>query len=709
MPGQRHRNLVRSRRRVEDEGEEEGVLATEVAEDSQSEASVPTDHDADGDADDSDLSESDIPEASASKSLHRVNGVENFRRSKGQEQVKPTEPTPDAATNETSFTPLKDTEAMMNGLNINKEAGKEEAVDFETLAQPVVSDNAAQAESQAQNKHETLAEKRRREHEEYKQKRDADPAFIPNRGAFFMHDQRSAGHGQNGVRPLGRGRGRGRGAVGGPFSPANLMAQAAEATNNPWKHDLHETLNEDASKPSHQPAGQGPAPRVIPPAHSAIAPGVKDVPPNRTFSSTRTIGKIQIRLSLPGMKAPITFSEVPVRQYTRLPNHRPPLRRDKPVRISLPDCPVRYIFPSTDRSFIFIPRAQRPNQQAFGRGRGRAFGSIGGFSSRRTSAYGGSIYSPSVGMSRRSSLAGQYGREGLISPTGSALGRAPGGFEAARPVVRLPPGSQQHTAHGTPIHSATMSGAGTPVVGMPPPQSYPLPQKPTFRENWSGPIPMHQPRPQKNVSVSGIESPESLQYHAPQQQEQQPFHQQVPAHMNRGTSPEQYPHSRQPSFPGQPTVGTPLSNIPERAIHAQPFQPYQQGFPQGYPAQPAYFYPPQNGAPPQYSGPMPGGAVIAPMFVPNGQNGAYIVPAVAAPVPAPAPQNPTTAGQGNMVAHETNGMVYYYDPSQLYQAPVEGYAGPSYAMPGMGGMMTPTPDGFYYPQVPQGTVYYQPQ
>ena len=62
-------------------------------------------------------------------------------------------------------------------------------------------------------------------------------------------------------------------------------------------------------------------------------------------------------------------------------------------------------------------------------------------------------------------------------------------------------------------------------------------------------------------------------------------------------------------------------------------------------------------------------------------------------------------------------MVYYYDAAQIpavatfpaYQAP------PSYPMQqvggvvGMGGMMTPSPDGFYYPQAPQQGVVYYPQ
>ncbi|MBE7181674.1 MAG: TerD family protein, partial [Terriglobus roseus] len=47
---------------------------------------------------------------------------------------------------------------------------------------------------------------------------------------------------------------------------------------------------------------------------------------------------------------------------------------------------------------------------------------------------------------------------------------------------------------------------------------------------------------------------------------------------------------------------------------------------------------------------------------------------------------------------------------QQFPAPVEGFASQGYTMPGMGGMMTPTPDGsYYYPQMPPGAVYYQPQ
>jgi hypothetical protein len=94
------------------------------------------------------------------------------------------------------------------------------------------------------------------------------------------------------------------------------------------------------------------------------------------------------------------------------------------------------------------------------------------------------------------------------------------------------------------------------------------------------------------------------------------------------------------------------------------------------------------------------------MFIQNGSQGTYIVPTMAH---APAPSASSAAGQAGPVAHEQNGMVYYYDPNQVF-VPTEGYPPTqNYTMPGMGGMMTPTPDGFYYPQVPNGTIYYPQQ
>jgi hypothetical protein len=358
-----------------------------------------------------------------------------------------------------------------------------------------------------------------------------------------------------------------------------------------------------------------------------------------------------------------TVSNVVKKNHTLLPQHRPPLRRDKPVRISIPDEHPRYIFPSTERSFIFIPRALRPNQQSYVRGRGR--GSFQG--SRRTSVFGGSTYTPSVAMSRKSSFGGAT-RE---SPAGSASSRVMMmGWEGPRPIVRLP-------------------SAGT----MPPPM--PMPDRPIARHLpnqiaqmngtmaygfHSTAIPMHQPRPQKAVSVADIETPASLSVKAPQQQQEQPFHQQMAL----------YPGSGQAGNSTGPG-GTPLSHIPESAVYAQSFQPFpymQAQMVYGPPyGNPAAFYPPMsNGLP--FGPPMPG---------------MNMAPGFASPVMHQSVQphsQMNQAQQPGTLAHESNGMVYYYDPSQLSG----GSQGDQYGMVHLPTMMNPQAP-YYYPNGPNGGYY----
>lgn len=434
-------------------------------------------------------------------------------------------------------------------------------------------------------------------------------------------------------------------------------------------------------------------------------------PINRTLSTEKHIGNAQVRVFLPNMPTPTVFSGVPVKQYTKLPDHRPPLRRDKPVRISLPDNPPRYIFPAADRSFIFIPRAMRPNQQRL-RGKPRSgLGSVGGYS-RRTSVFGGSyygsVYSPSIAMSRRSSI---VDRDYMFSPTGSVMSRPPVPVEPARPVVRLPPAPRADVQPMIPMEPH-MQLERPPfmepsITDLPQPQTYPLPQKPAFQENRQTNIPMHQPRPQKNISVADIESPTLTQ--GPQAF-QQAFHQQVPVQMSNGFPHET--HNRQPSYPSQHSTGTPLSQIPERAVHAVPFQPNtygQQSFynQQSYEMQNQqnYYYPGN------YNTSNMGPPAAAPAFVPGqlGPPGSF--------TPQNQPEQPIHHGGGqapppgpNLVAQEVNGMVYYYDASQLQPTNnYSNYTAPQSYQPsvmGMGGMVTPSPDGYYYSQPGPGMVYY---
>ncbi|KAJ9156160.1 Titin [Pleurostoma richardsiae] len=721
----RRRKVIGHRRRVEDEGEDEaGRGGLDIDDDSLTEGTIGSD---DNDpADDSDTS--NVDEVSPT-SL-------NARKASGNGAAKASErhhtSKLDVPSAEPSQPSVSDTDIMLNGLSISDEAGPVQEISFDDMVDSPAKSASAPiivSSSSAPNPQDPPLERRRREHEEYRRKRDEDPAFVPNRGAFFMHDHRHAGPAGNGFRPFPRGRGRGRGGFGGHFAPVNQFHTPSDPTTSaPWAHDMHEIVA-DPTPPR--------LPRHIGSHNEGIANGdghIPTCPPsatpiNRTLSTEKLLGNVQVRVFFPPMEKPIVFPGVPVKQYTKLPDHRPPLRRDKPVRISLPDRAPRYIFPAVDRSFIFIPRAMRPNQQRL-RGKPRSgLGSISGFS-RRTSIYGGSyygsVYSPSIAMSRRSSIAPDMARDFLISPTGSAVSRPPLPVDTTRPIVRLPPMARPEQPapvfnpsqgfDGAPLPGAQMAVGEPSISEIPPPQTHPLPQKPTFQENRPNSIPMHQPRPQKAVSLAGIESPTmSMNISQPYQQA---FHQQVPVQMANGFS--QDSHTRNTSF-SQVSTGTPLSQIPERAIHAAPFQPnayqqqqqQQQPPQQGFYGQPYQMAQPQQGyfyPPPPFGGSMPPSAT-APAFVPGPPQG----PPTNYPQPsqgdAPSAQQNGQALPGpNLVAQEVNGMVYYYDAAQL--PAVTGY--PSYSGPpgyvpgvvGMGGMVTPSPDAFYYPQPAQGVVYY---
>ncbi|KAI0024160.1 hypothetical protein F4780DRAFT_640255 [Xylariomycetidae sp. FL0641] len=701
----RRRKVIGHRRRVEDEGEDEGGPDhLDIDDDSLTEGSLASDDD--DPAHDSDTSnvEETSPSAPAVKRLGNRAARTNGRTK--TDQGKPTASSASTKPSKSTNDATADTEFMMSNLTITDQAAPVQELDFHETAEapskssaaPIVVSSSAAAAAEG-----PLGERRRREHDEYRRRRDEDPAFVPNRGAFFMHDHRHAGPSANGFRPFGRGgRGRGRGGIGGPFAPMNqqLHNPADPTVSAPWAHDMHETVTQPL--PVRQPRSSyiddGPpnGNGVIPTCPSSATPI------NRKMATEKHVGNVQVRVYIPSlMKEPVVFSGIPVKQYTKLPDHRPPLRRDKPVRISLPDFPHRYVFPAVDRSFIFIPRAMRPNQRLRGKPRS-GLGSIGGFSRRTSvfggSAYGGSVYSPSVALSRRSSIAPDIGRDFLVSPTGSTMSRPGMPYDSNRPVVRLPPQSRPDQ-RAPAVDGATMDRPGTLVVNeMPQPQTHPLPQKPAFQENRSVSIPMHQPRPQKAVSMAGIEASD-----VQENQYQQAFHQQVPVQVSNGFGPEA--HARHPSYPSQHSTGTPLSQIPERAIHAAPFQPNQftqQGYYPSYPVmqpQQGYYYPPAPypGAVPPTSG--------APAFVPGAQQGQQ-------------PQGEATASQANgqtpsnpnLVAQEVNGMVYYYDASQLPpMAPYPSYPAPQgYPMP-MNGMGTPNPEGFYYPPAAPGGVVYYPQ
>lgn len=190
-------------------------------------------------------------------------------------------------------------------------------------------------------------------------------------------------------------------------------------------------------------------------------------------------------------------------------------------------------------------------------------------------------------------------------------------------------------------------------------------------------IPMHQPRPQKQLSIADIESPASFSFKPPQQQHEQPFHQQMPAYA--GADDVQQHVMGAASAPG----GTPLSHIPEGAVYANPFQPYPMMQPPAMYGMPYYPVMPDGM---QYAAPMPG----MPLYQPY----------MSVPLPQQQAMSPQ---QADVLAHEANGMMYYSGATAQSDGhmPQQQYA---QNMMGPPVMMNPQAP-YYYPPAPPAMFY----
>lgn len=219
-PKRSSRRTLGHRRRVEDEGDDEGGPETldNLDDDSMTEGSVISDED--GHADDSDTS--NVDEASPTSPVVKKASGRGASKARNRRDapaaaaaVAAAVPEPEGPVPEDE---VAETENKLNGLAISDSPA---TVQGDVSTPPTVRAGGPVIVSSS----EAPFERRRREHEEYRKKRAEDPAFVPNRGAFFMHDHRHAGPAANGFRPFGRGalrggRGRGRsGGMGGPFAP----------------------------------------------------------------------------------------------------------------------------------------------------------------------------------------------------------------------------------------------------------------------------------------------------------------------------------------------------------------------------------------------------------------------------------------------------------------------------------------------------------
>lgn len=195
----RHIGASRRQRRDED-GEDEGSLAGDLEDDSLSEGSVHS-HQEDEDADVEGSETED--EASTGMGTGKVNGRKVNGREPRHSSTLPTKPG--------LKTTVSDTEAMLNGLRISDdlEGVQSHQMNDDRELQTGRTPSAPPTEP----KRETLAARKRRDHDKYVKERDQNPAFVPTRGSFFLHDKRSTELGPNNHRSSNKGKSRPYGLI----------------------------------------------------------------------------------------------------------------------------------------------------------------------------------------------------------------------------------------------------------------------------------------------------------------------------------------------------------------------------------------------------------------------------------------------------------------------------------------------------------------
>lgn len=217
MAGPRRRKaVIGQRRRVEDEAEDEGGPdGLDLEDDSLTEGSVTDEGER---ADDSDTSNIDEASPTSPRAAARKAGNGAAKGSAGKK----------GSDMKLQSKPVSETDIMLNGMGPADEVAMPvQEMNFDEVALEPASRNGREpsvggpivvssgSASRSQTGNETVHDRRRREHDEYRRQRDENPSFVPNRGAFFMHDHRHAGPAANGFRPFNALRGGGRGQLNG--------------------------------------------------------------------------------------------------------------------------------------------------------------------------------------------------------------------------------------------------------------------------------------------------------------------------------------------------------------------------------------------------------------------------------------------------------------------------------------------------------------
>lgn len=228
--GIRRRKIIGHRRRIEDEDDGGPEAMPDLDDDSVTDGSIGSDeHDPADDSDTSNIDDASPTSPNARKALGNGHAKPGLRRRTGSEPLKspaarPVQPV------------IADAESTLSRLSLADKENRVDELHFDDIKQappakdaaPIVVSSSAAAHQQPRLPQQEV---KRREHEEYRRRRDEDPTFVPNRGAFFLHDHRHAGPAANGFRPFPRGaRGRGRGAFGNHFAPIRYVKTPASPT-----------------------------------------------------------------------------------------------------------------------------------------------------------------------------------------------------------------------------------------------------------------------------------------------------------------------------------------------------------------------------------------------------------------------------------------------------------------------------------------------
>ena len=227
MPPARRRDLVTSRRRVADEGEEDDQETGSLGFDSPTEPSVLSDADDSLDADDSEgsangsnrgVAESNEPKANGNRKLSRRSEASHHGVAK-TESLKAPEPI---------FANTADIEAMVNGFMTSTNDGEDDAIQFEDMA---ISTSRLSAPSDIKDTVRPASDGRQlgqddskrtpspvaggQRNPEAKPKLNVDSSLVAATGGNVMQNRRSGTAGRGGFAPFAPSRPKRRG-TGGP-------------------------------------------------------------------------------------------------------------------------------------------------------------------------------------------------------------------------------------------------------------------------------------------------------------------------------------------------------------------------------------------------------------------------------------------------------------------------------------------------------------